>query len=85
MADFLWKICVSVKEEAGKTERETDTSDRQRKLVRKKSVCDADACCYGDWGSIKGCHGAGILGRGYFYVCVCLNLWVEDDESVYTL
>lgn len=27
----------------------------------------------------------GILGRGYFDVCVrlCLNLWVEDDESLY--
>lgn len=32
----------------------------------------------------------GILGRGYFdvcvHVCVCsLKLWVEYDESVYTL
>lgn len=27
----------------------------------------------------------GIVGRGYFDASVCLNMWVKDDKSMYTL
>lgn len=58
----------------------TDTSDTKRKLVSKKSVSNADACCHGDWGQWMVAMELATWnsGKGMFWrarACVCV-VWI---------